>query len=62
MSSTIKIDSQFDLTRGGDGPVSWIQNHCDKCGWTGQKHYAYSDYQHTDAMHERLDHKRRCKA
>jgi len=57
MASTISINSQFDLTRGGSAELAWIQNHCRVCGWVGKQHYAYENYQHVNCKEERHGHK-----
>ena len=58
--STIAIDKQFDLTRGGRDETGYLQNHCNKCDWSGQKHYAYNDYQHSNCKDERSEHRSKC--
>lgn len=41
---------------GGNNESGWIQNHCETCGWSGKKHYAYEDYQRTNKKHEGMAH------
>lgn len=45
---------------GGKAESGWIQPYC-TCGWTGQKHYAYEDYQHTNCQQESQKHIRESK-
>ncbi|GGO89181.1 hypothetical protein GCM10011348_46330 [Marinobacterium nitratireducens] len=44
---------QHKITRefGGEREMGWIQPVC-TCGWKGKKHYAYNDYQHSNAREE----------
>lgn len=42
---------------GGSEEMSWIQSVC-SCGWEGQKHYAYNDYQRTNLKQEQSNHMR----
>ena len=59
--SKIRINSHFDLLRGGEGMESFVQNICKKCEWQGQKHYAHNDYQHSNCREERKRHQKVCK-
>ena len=54
--SKIKIGGGFSLTRGGPSPMGFIQNHCDRCGWVGAKHYAHNDCRHSNCKEERVKH------
>lgn len=47
--NTHKVSREY----GGSGPMGWIRPIC-SCGWRGIQHYAYNDYQHTNA-HEEAD-------
>lgn len=49
-----------NMNQGGEDFNSWIQPTC-ACGWVGRQHFAYSDYQHTNAHQELIAHKRNCK-
>lgn len=40
---------------GGKAETSWVQAHC-SCGWSGKKHYAYEDYQHSNCTEEAARH------
>lgn len=48
---------ELTIERGGRAEMGWLQNKC-SCGWTGKKHYAYNDYQHTNAREEAARHLR----
>lgn len=52
---------KHDYLRGGEMEGSWIQPTC-SCGWIGSKHYAYNDYQHSNAREQlnrhRAEHQR----
>lgn len=51
------MEKEYTITiaRGGEAEMSWIQNIC-SCGWTGQKHYAYCSYQHSNYREEAFRH------
>ena len=46
----------ISVKRGGENESSWVQNHCKNCGWSGEKHYAFEDYQMTSRQRESLAH------
>ena len=58
--STIKLSEKFKLSRLGSNETSYIQNHCSDCGWSGNKHYAHNDYQHSNCKEERVNHNLSC--
>lgn len=62
MNSTIPIGDDFSLVRGDNdkGMEAYLENHCNKCGWVGQKHYAYNNYQHSNCREERILHRKKC--
>ncbi len=42
-----EVKHKLDRHYGGSREMSWIQSEC-SCGWIGEKHYAYNDYQRTN--------------
>lgn len=45
------IIHKSEIIYGGQDIEGWIQYSC-SCGWTGQKHYAHNDFQHSNAREE----------
>jgi len=57
----MKTHERQNWEHGGRGITSWITPVC-SCGWSGQRHYAYDDYQHTNAKEEFERHVKRHRA
>lgn len=47
----------FTELKEGEGINSSLQNKCLICGWVGTAHYAHNDYQLTNLLEERREHK-----
>ena len=48
-------EHELKRKRGGQNELGWIQPAC-SCGWVGNKHYAYDDYQHSNCRDEEQRH------
>lgn len=51
------MDKHISYQKGGSGYEGWIQPVC-TCGWEGHRHYAYNDYQHSNAREQAEQHAR----
>ncbi len=58
---TEKMKHEISRRRGGQNESGWIQPHC-SCGWVGNMHYAYNDYQHSNLNEEEDSHMRKARA
>ena len=53
----VTIKHETERRYGGSGETSWIQPTC-ACGWEGDKHYAFHDFQRTNVREEENSHLR----
>lgn len=53
------MDEEHEISKdyGGRNEMSWIQAKC-SCGWVGEKHYAWQDFQRTNLKREIANHKK----